>query len=81
MVSSSEKATIKIGRHEISNTKHEKLLGVHIDIRLSFDYHISKTYKKASCKVCALARVTSDMILSKRRTLMTAFFNVFQLNV
>ena len=81
MVSSNEKATIIIGRHEIANTTHEKLLGVHTDIGLSFDYHISKTCKKASCKVCALARATLDTILSKKRTLMTAFFNVFQLNV
>ena len=28
--SSNEKVTIKIGSHEIANTKHEKLLGVHL---------------------------------------------------
>ena len=32
--------TIKIGSHEIANTKREKLLGVHLDSGLSFDYHI-----------------------------------------
>ena len=31
--------TIKIGSHEIANTKRE-LLGVHLDSGLSFDYHI-----------------------------------------
>ena len=75
LVSSNEKVTIKIGSHEIANTKREKLLGVHLDSGLSFDYHISEICKKASRKVCALARVTSGMSLSKKRTLMNAFFN------
>ena len=68
-VSSNEKITIKIGSHEKANTKREKLLGVHLDSGLSFDCHISEICKNASCKVCALARVTSGMSLSKKRTL------------
>ena len=75
LVSSNEKVTIKIGSHEIANTKCEKLLGVHLDSGLSFDYHISEICKKASRKVCALARVTSCMSLSKNYSLMNAFFN------
>ena len=47
LASSNEKVTIKIGGHGIANTKREKLLGVHLDSRLSFDYHISKICKKA----------------------------------
>ena len=31
LVSSNEKVAIKIGSHEIANTKREKLLGVHLD--------------------------------------------------
>ena len=58
LVSSNEKVTIKIGSHEIANTKREKLLGVHLDSGLSFDYHISEICKNTSRKVCALARVT-----------------------
>ena len=75
LVSSNEKVTMKIGSHEIGNTKREKLLGVHLDRRLSFDYHISQICKKASRKVYVLARVTSGMRLSKKRTLMNAFLN------
>ena len=75
LVSSNEKVTMKIGSHEIANTKREKLLDVHLDSGLSFDYHISEICKKACRKVCALARVTSGMSLSKKRTLMDAFFN------
>ena len=33
-----KKVTIKIGIHEIANTKCEKLLDVHLDSGLSFDY-------------------------------------------
>ena len=75
LVNSNEKVTIKISSHEIANTKREKLSGVHLDSGLSFDYHISEICKKASRKVCALARVTSCMSLSKKRSLMNAFFN------
>ena len=74
MVSFNEKVTFKIGSHEIANAKPEKLSGVHIDSELSFDYHISEICKKTSPNVCALARVTSGMSLSKKRTLMNAFF-------
>ena len=65
LVSSNEKVTIQISSHEIGNTKCEKLLDVHIDSGLSFGYLISEICKKASRKVCVLARVTSCMSLSK----------------
>ena len=65
LVSSNEKVTIKIGSHEISNTNCKKVLGVHLDSCLSFHYHVSE--------ICALARVTSCMSLSKKRSLMNAF--------
>ena len=51
---------------EIANTKCEKLLGVHIDSGLSFDYHLSEICKKASRKVCAPARVTLSMSLPEK---------------
>ena len=75
LVCSNEKVTIKIGSHEIANTKREKLLGVHLDSGLSFDFHISEICKKASRKFCAAARVTSCMSLSKKRSLMNSFSN------
>ena len=46
LVSSNEKVIIKIGGHEIANTKREKFLGVHLDSRLSFDYIYQKFAKK-----------------------------------
>ena len=63
----------KIGSPEIANTKREKLLGVLLDSGFSFHCHISQICKKASRKVCALARVASGMSLSKRRILMNLF--------
>ena len=66
LASPNKKVTIKIGIHEIANTKREKLLDVHLDSGLSFDYHMSQICKKESRKVCTLARVTSGMSLSKK---------------
>ena len=51
LVSSNATVTIKIGSHEIANTKREKLSGVQFDSGLSFDYQISEICKKASRKV------------------------------
>ena len=65
LVSSNGKVTIKIGSHEIANTKREKPLGVHLDSKVSFEYHISEICEKASRKVFAQARLISGMSLSK----------------
>ena len=50
LVSSNEKVTIKKGSHEITNTKHEKLSGVHLQSGLSFDDQTSKICKKQVVK-------------------------------
>ena len=42
LVSSNEKVTIKIGSHEIANTKLEKLLSEHFVSDLSSGYHMSE---------------------------------------
>ena len=46
LVSSNEKVSIKIGSHEIASTKSKRLLSVHLDNELSFDYHILDICKK-----------------------------------
>ena len=51
-----------------------KLLGVHLHSGLSFDYHMSEICRKTSRKVCALAKVTSGISLSKKHTLTNVFF-------
>ena len=65
--------TVRIGHAEVVNSSEEKLLGVHIDNKLSFDHHVSKLCQKASNKLYALARISPYMDQSKLRNLMRAF--------
>ena len=55
------------------NSREEKLLGVKIDSKLSFENHGSSLCKKASQKLHTLARVVNFMDLAKRKSLMKAF--------
>ena len=74
-VSTNDNVKIRIANFHIEKTKREKLLGIQFDKKLSFDYHLSEIWKKASRKLYALVRVTHYMNLSKRNILMNAFFN------
>ena len=72
--SSDDPVTVRIGHSEVVNSSEDKLLGVQIDNKLSFDNHVSKLcQQKASNKLCALARISPYMDESKLRTLMRAF--------
>ena len=64
---------VKIGNAEVVNSSEEKLLGVHIDSKLSFDHHVSKLCQNASNKLYALARISPYMDHNKLRILMRAF--------
>ena len=50
------------------------MLGINIDNKLKFDFHVESIYQKAKRKLNALGRITNYMELPKRRTLMNAFF-------
>ena len=65
--------TVRIGSANVVNSYEEKLLGVQIDSKLSFDNHVSKLCQKASNKLYALARISPYMDQRKLRTLMRAF--------
>ena len=67
--------SIIVDQHEIANSCNEKLLGVTIDNKLSFDEHVAGLCRKASQKLHALARVSPYMDIIKRRTIMNAFIN------
>ena len=71
----SSKITNKIA---ISNTnvwsEHKvKLLGINLESKLNFDYHLYTLLNKANKKYHALARICSYMNTNKRRVLMKAF--------
>ena len=76
LVSTKTPLNIKIGEYTIDCSKCEKLLGVKIDVNLSFNDHISDLCKKASRKIYALARVAPFMSLGKRKLLMNVFFHL-----
>ena len=57
----------------IFSVNRVKLLGVYVDIRLDFDYHVSQICKKASKKLQALSRLSKYMDINKRRMLMKVF--------
>ena len=50
--------TVKIGNTDVVNSSEEKLLGVHIDSKLSFYHHVSNLCQKASNKLYELARIS-----------------------
>ena len=64
---------VKIGNAEVVNSSEEKLLGVHIDSKLSFDHHVSKLCQNASNKLYAFARISPYMDHNKLSILMRAF--------
>ena len=63
----------KIGEFDVKNSREEKLLGVKIDSKLSFENHVSSLCKKARQNLHALARVVHFMDLAKRKSLMKVF--------
>ena len=66
---------IKIEHTVIHNSNCEKLLGVKIDNKLSFEDHVIDLCTKASQKLHALSRIANFMNLQQRRKIMNAFEN------
>ena len=75
IVSSDDPTEIQVGESVIKNTTCEKLLGIKIDNKLTFDEHISGLCKKAANRLRALVRVTSYVSVPKRKLLLSSFFN------
>ena len=67
--------SVEVDRFTIPNSKYEKLLGVTIDNKLTFNQHVTGLCKKASQKLHALARVSQYMNIEKRKVIMRAFIN------
>ena len=64
---------IQVSNYSIRNEDSFKLLGIHFNNYLNFDYHVNQLCKKASKKLHALARIAKYMDINKRRMLMKAF--------
>ena len=75
LLSTDKQVHVNIGTAQIENTQNEKLLGITIDSKLSFDKHIQQICSRASAKLKALTRVARFMNITKRKILMNAFFN------
>ena len=73
LLSSKDHAKIEIANYPVYNIDRVKLLGVHIEGKLNFHFHISQLCKKASQKLHALARICKYMDTNKRRMLMKSF--------
>ena len=61
LTSSKTPVNIYISNTEILNKERVKLLGVNLEGRLNFDFHVNTLLKKASKKYHALARVCNYM--------------------
>ena len=67
---------LKTGNINIESSTCEKLLGVKVDNKISFNDHLNGTIKKESCEFTALSRVFPFMCRTKRRFLMNLFFTL-----
>ena len=57
----------------IGSEEKVKLLGIYIDNRLNFDYHVSQLCKRDGTKLHALTRVFKYMNTSQRKLTVNAF--------
>ena len=73
ITSSKTPVGIEVANMTIMSEEKVKLLGIHIDNRLNFDYHISQLCKKAGKKLHALTRVFKYMDISQRKLIANAF--------
>ena len=73
IASSKVPVLIQISDINVTSESRVKLLGIHMNNRLNFDYHVSQLCKKASKKLHALARIFKYVETSKRSILVSAF--------
>ena len=74
LCSSNNEESMTIENKKIRSSKCEKLLGVKLDSKLNFNFHIHDICQKAGQKLNAISRMTPYMDFTKRRLLVNAFF-------
>ena len=72
-MNSAQEIQINIDEIAISNSKCEKLLGVHIDSKLKFEPHVRSLCKKNSQKLNAFARIAYSLKFDQRKLLLNTF--------
>ena len=73
LLSTKKTEKVKINDVALTSSVEEKLLGITLDSELKFEKHITDICNKVSQKIHALSRITSYMLLNKRRLLMKTF--------
>ena len=74
LISSGEIVHVIIGISQIKNSDYERLLGVDIDCKLSFENRINQICNKVRAKIKPLARIAPFLNKRKRKLLMNTFF-------
>ena len=74
LLNNSCKKKINIGKFEIESSMQEKLLGITIDNDVNLASHVKNLCENASRKMHALVRISPYMSLTKKRSLLSAFF-------
>ena len=73
LTNSTQEIQINIGEIAISNSKCEKLLGIHLNDKLTFEPHVRCLCKKARQKLHAFARISYFLKSEQRKLLLSAF--------
>ena len=77
ITSESKDLVINAENNQIANSKCEKLLGIKIDHKLTFNAHIDEICKEAGQKMNALSRIIPYLNITKRSLLNTFFMSQF----
>ena len=75
IMSTDQSVNFKLGGPLIERGDCEKMLGVKIDYKLTFDKHVKTLCSKANNKLRTLATATPYMNVEKKKILMNLFFN------
>ena len=70
-------STLSLGNEVITSSRSEKLLGITIDHKLTFNEHVENLCIKANQKLHALARISNYMSQDKLRIIMKALSSHF----
>ena len=67
LCSSNSEVSLTIETQKIKNNKFKKLLGIKLDSKFNFNFHIDDIFQKAGHKLNAISRITPYMEFAKRR--------------